>query len=438
MGWDDNGLNVERRVQLLTGTIVDPTLPYDPDFRRPDERSTRRPGPIAGQPAQLHRAVRGGRARSSRRSTTSCGPTSGCRSTGTHTYTTIGPKATRTLAARVPAPRRAATSPTAASRRRCGTSTCARRWPRPSSRTARSPAPTTSSCSRAPTASRLLIDTTRPELLAGVRGRGRPPRRRALPAAVRPARHDAAVRRVRADRRPRAGRPREGHRRRDDLHVRRHHRRHRGGASCRCRCAPSSSATAGCARSPGATRAGSRRPRRRPGRLRRAGRQDRQAGPGPHRRAAQRGAGCIEGEIRADHPPGEVLGERHPPARDRHQPASGSSATRPRTRLLARGKELALVARLHAGPLRELGQRPHRRLEHHPPAVLRRAVPGLVPDRRRRRRRLPRARSWPTRPTLPDRPDHRRRRPATTSPSATSPAGSPPIPTSWTRGPRRR
>ena len=35
MGWDDNGLNVERRVQLLTGTMVDPTLPYDPHFRRP-------------------------------------------------------------------------------------------------------------------------------------------------------------------------------------------------------------------------------------------------------------------------------------------------------------------------------------------------------------------------------------------------------------------
>jgi valyl-tRNA synthetase len=37
MGWDDNGLNVERRVQLLTGTIVDPTLPYDPDLRRPEQ-----------------------------------------------------------------------------------------------------------------------------------------------------------------------------------------------------------------------------------------------------------------------------------------------------------------------------------------------------------------------------------------------------------------
>ncbi|MGH9213381.1 MAG: valine--tRNA ligase [Acidimicrobiales bacterium] len=35
MGWDDNGLNVERRVQLLTGTLCDPSLAYDPDFVRP-------------------------------------------------------------------------------------------------------------------------------------------------------------------------------------------------------------------------------------------------------------------------------------------------------------------------------------------------------------------------------------------------------------------
>src|SRR5688500_2601133 len=37
MGWDDNGLNVERRVQLLTGTLCDPSLPYDPDFERPEK-----------------------------------------------------------------------------------------------------------------------------------------------------------------------------------------------------------------------------------------------------------------------------------------------------------------------------------------------------------------------------------------------------------------
>ena len=62
------------------------------------------------------------------------------------------------------------------------------------------------------------------------------------------------------------------------------------------------------------------RPRRGPGRLRRAGRQDREAGAGPHRRAAPGG----RRHRRRDpphHPRGEVLGERHPPARDRHQPA---------------------------------------------------------------------------------------------------------------------
>ncbi len=35
MGWDDNGLNVERRVQLLKAVICDPSLPYDPDFTPP-------------------------------------------------------------------------------------------------------------------------------------------------------------------------------------------------------------------------------------------------------------------------------------------------------------------------------------------------------------------------------------------------------------------
>ena len=48
MGWDDNGLNVERRVQLLTGTIVDPTLPYDPDFHRPEKVDPKaRPIPVS-------------------------------------------------------------------------------------------------------------------------------------------------------------------------------------------------------------------------------------------------------------------------------------------------------------------------------------------------------------------------------------------------------
>ena len=37
MGWDDNGLPTERRVQTYFGVRCDPSLPYDPDFEPPDE-----------------------------------------------------------------------------------------------------------------------------------------------------------------------------------------------------------------------------------------------------------------------------------------------------------------------------------------------------------------------------------------------------------------
>jgi valyl-tRNA synthetase len=37
MGWDDNGLPTERRVQNYFGVRCDPSLPYDPDFTPPDE-----------------------------------------------------------------------------------------------------------------------------------------------------------------------------------------------------------------------------------------------------------------------------------------------------------------------------------------------------------------------------------------------------------------
>ena len=40
MGWDDNGLPTERRVQTYFGVTCDPSLPYDPDFTPPAE-----PGP---------------------------------------------------------------------------------------------------------------------------------------------------------------------------------------------------------------------------------------------------------------------------------------------------------------------------------------------------------------------------------------------------------
>ena len=37
MGWDDNGLPTERRVQNYFGVRCDPGLPYDPDFVPPDD-----------------------------------------------------------------------------------------------------------------------------------------------------------------------------------------------------------------------------------------------------------------------------------------------------------------------------------------------------------------------------------------------------------------
>ena len=69
-----------------------------------------------------------------------------------------------------------------------------------------------------------------------------------------------------------------------------------------------------------------------------------------------------------------------------------------RAAFLERGRELQLAPAAHAQPLRELGRGAQRRLAHQPAALLRRAVPGLVPARRRRRGRLRRPDRCPTRP----------------------------------------
>jgi valyl-tRNA synthetase len=46
MGWDDNGLPTERRVQNYYGVSCDPSLPYDPEFKPPPKPGDR-PVPIA-------------------------------------------------------------------------------------------------------------------------------------------------------------------------------------------------------------------------------------------------------------------------------------------------------------------------------------------------------------------------------------------------------
>jgi valyl-tRNA synthetase len=47
MGWDDNGLPTERRVQNYYGVRCDPSLPYDPDFTPPEKPDAKRQVPIS-------------------------------------------------------------------------------------------------------------------------------------------------------------------------------------------------------------------------------------------------------------------------------------------------------------------------------------------------------------------------------------------------------
>jgi valyl-tRNA synthetase len=47
MGWDDNGLPTERRVQYSFGVQCDPSLPYDPDFVPPAAPDPKRPVPVS-------------------------------------------------------------------------------------------------------------------------------------------------------------------------------------------------------------------------------------------------------------------------------------------------------------------------------------------------------------------------------------------------------
>jgi len=49
MGWDDNGLPTERRVQNYYGVRCDPRLPYDAGFRPPEEPDAKRQVPISRQ-----------------------------------------------------------------------------------------------------------------------------------------------------------------------------------------------------------------------------------------------------------------------------------------------------------------------------------------------------------------------------------------------------
>ena len=47
IGWDDNGLPTERRVQNYFGVRCDPSVPYDPDFTPPEKPDAKRQVPVS-------------------------------------------------------------------------------------------------------------------------------------------------------------------------------------------------------------------------------------------------------------------------------------------------------------------------------------------------------------------------------------------------------
>ena len=427
MGWDDNGLPTERRVQNYYGVRCDPSLPYDPSFEPPEK-----PGKdqVPGLAAQLRRAVhaadRGGRGARSR----SCGAGSACRWTG---RTSTG------RSRRPPAPPRSGCScttwpaarPTPRRRRPSGTSPSGRRSPRPSSRTGSARAPTTGSRFAGPEGP-VFIETTRPELLpACVALVAHPDDERYQPLfgkTVRTPLFGVEVPVVAH----RLAEPDKG-----------------SGIAMICTFGDLNDVT-WWRELQLPTRADRRLGRPDPAPTRRPAcpptPYDELAGKTVVQRAAadRRAAAGVRRPGRrpeADHPPGEVLREGRAPARDRHHAAVVHPQRRPGRRP-ARGAGRPrpgdpVGARAHAAPLRELGRGPQRRLADQPPAVLRRPVPGLVPAGRRGRAGLRRRRSWrPSRRCRSTRPPTCRRGSPRTS--AACRAGSWPTPTSWTPGRRRR
>ena len=86
IGWDDNGLPTERRVQDYFGVSCDPSLPYDPtsSLRRTSQSATRTPSD-PDLAAELRRAVQRPHRRGRNRPSSSCSASSAPRSTGPST-----------------------------------------------------------------------------------------------------------------------------------------------------------------------------------------------------------------------------------------------------------------------------------------------------------------------------------------------------------------
>ena len=372
--------------RTTSACACDPSLPYDPDFAPPAKPDAKKPG--ADLPAQLRRAVRAAdRARTSRRSRR-CGAGSGLSvdwslTLHDHRPEPRAPPSQRGVPAQ-PGPRRGLPGrgadavgrhvPDRGRAGRAGGPRAPRRLPPD-----RLPRP----------GSGAGLHRDHPAGAApGLRGAGRAPGRRALPAAVRHDGAHAAVRRRGAGAGAPAGRAGQGLGHRDGLHVRRPDRRHLVARAATCRPGRSSAATAGCCRD-------ARRGWRRAGRAAYA----ELAGktvftrPAADRRAAarvRRPATASRGRSRTrckfyenGDKPLEIVttrqwyirnGGRDEELRDGAARARPASCTGCPTHMRHRYENWV--------------ERAQRRLADQPAAVLRRAVPGLVPAGRRRRARL--------------------------------------------------
>ena len=396
IGWDDNGLATERRVQNYYGVRCDPTQPYDPDFAPPYRgdvpRRDHQRG--AGVAAQLHRPVPGadGHRRGRLRGALPAPRHVVRLDDAVHHHRRPQPPGQPGGLPPQPRPRRGL--------QRRGPDRVGRRRPH-----RRRPGR-----DRGPRAARRLPPHRLPRRrrrrahrhdAAGadreLRRPRRPPRRRALPAAVR---HDGAhaacsTSRFRSSPTPSPSRTRAPASPWSAPSAT--PPTSRGGASSTC---PTRSVIGRDGRFLAATPAwldsdaGTRR-------VRRAGRPDGQAGPGGDGRAAPR-VGRAARRAAAAHAPGEVLRARQPAARDRHQPPVVHPQRRARPgppRDVPRPRQGAgVVPRPHAPPLRPLGGGAQRRLAGQPPALLRRADPAVVPGRAPTARSTTTTRSGPTRP----------------------------------------
>ena len=240
-----------------------------------------------------------------------------------------------------------------------------------------------------------------PRAASGLRGGGRAPRRRALPLALREAGGDPRLPRAGAHLPERARGPREGHGHPDGLHVRR-----RDGRAVVARAGPRPAAGHRPRRAPSPRGVRGRalpepRPREGERGVRAPGRPDRQGGAEGRGGAAARpgrvpfGRGPRPARLgaAAARAPGEVLREGRPSPRVHHHPAVVREDPRAQAGARGGGGAGRLAPGLHGPALPQLDGEPEPRLVHQPAAVLRRALPGVVPGARRTERPTSRPRS---------------------------------------------